>query len=153
MKKILFVCTGNTCRSPMAAAVLRDIIRQAGKTAEAAAASAGLTATDGEPAAENAILAARSLGMDLEAHRARRLTAAMVQEADVVLTMTAKHRDAILAVMPEAADKVAVFTVYAGFNGDITDPFGGDLVRYTQCLQDMRQCMQGVWQRILRLED
>ena len=150
MKKILFVCTGNTCRSPMAAAVLQACIEKDGRQAEVQAESAGLTAMEGDGTAENAVLAAKAQGMELSRHRARRLTASMVQQAALVLTMTAKHKAAILSAMPEASGKVFVFTEYADFSGDITDPFGGDFARYTQCLQDMQRCMAGIWQKFCR---
>ncbi len=147
MQTILFVCTGNTCRSPMAAAVMQSRIEAAGKAGAVQAASAGLTAAAGEPATANAVAAAAQQGLRLSNHRSRRLTAAMVQEADLVLTMTARHKEAVLSALPTVADKVYTFTEYAGFTGDITDPYGGDLIRYEQCFAAMQQCIKGIWQK------
>ena len=102
MKQIVFVCTGNTCRSPMAAALFRahDGEARTGLTAS----SAGMFAHEGLPASENAVLAVRELGGALSAHRARQLP---------------------LERFPQAADKI-----YTLSGRDVGDPFGGDLTVY-----------------------
>ena len=123
MKQIVFVCTGNTCRSPMAAALFRahDGEARTGLTAS----SAGMFAHEGLPASENAVLAVRELGGDLSAHRARQLTPEIVADADYLVCMTAAHYDRLLERFPQAADKI-----YTLSGRDVGDPFGGDLTVY-----------------------
>jgi protein-tyrosine-phosphatase len=111
---VLFVCSGNTCRSPMAAAIansLRDGIAQ----------SAGLTPRDGAPMTGEAVSALRSLDITPTPHTARPLTPQLVDSADVIYAMTRAHRDAILATYPHAAEKTHCLDP----NGDIPDPMGG----------------------------
>ena len=86
--RVLFVCAGNTCRSPFAEAVAR---REGHVDVE----SAGLTASAGDASPEDAIAAARELGVDLASHRARRLTRDMVERADVIVGMTTAHVSAL----------------------------------------------------------
>lgn len=148
METILFVCTGNTCRSPMAAAVLQSYIAAAGGAGHWRAASAGIMAHDGEAAAVNAVLAARQAGLDLSAHRARQLTSSIAAAAAWIFTMTPQHKAAVLAQMPELAARTCTIHEYAGTAGEITDPYGGDLARYAACMAELRECMRGVWQRL-----
>lgn len=117
---VLFVCTGNTCRSPMAAALMREELQQRGVSA--AVASAGLAA-GGEPAATNAIEVLAEEGIDLARHRSRPLTREMCDAADAIAVMTEEHRRLLLAA-DIAPEKVRVL------GGGIPDPFGGDIAVY-----------------------
>lgn len=105
MKHILFVCTGNTCRSPMAEAVLRHLAEEEGRD-DIVVESAGLAAWPGAPASDYAIQALAEAGIDLRGHRARQLTREMVERAHLVLTMTWDQKEAVLKLVPQAEGKV-----------------------------------------------
>ncbi len=140
MLTILFVCSGNTCRSPMAEAVLRHRLSEAA-IGGVQVVSAGTAAAEGEPAALNAILAAASLGADLSRHLAQPLTRELVRRADLVLALGRSHHDAVIREVPEAADRTHLLTRF-GPSADpeapgVPDPFGGDLSEYTQTIHDL----------------
>jgi protein-tyrosine-phosphatase len=136
---VLFVCTGNTCRSPMAEAVARREVERRGWK-HVAVASAGVSATPGLPAATAAIRAVESLGIDLSAHRSRQLDQDCVDWADIILGMSPSH----LAVLEElgAGYKSALLGVFAagleGAGTPISDPYGGDLATYRATLADLK---------------
>lgn len=140
MLTILFVCTGNTCRSPMAEAILRLRLAQA-EVEGVRVVSAGTGASPGEPAALNAILAAASLGADLSHHAAQPVTRELVRHADLVLALGRSHHEAVVRLAPEAADRTHLLTRF-GPHADpeapgVPDPFGGDLSEYTQTIHDL----------------
>ena len=126
MKTILFVCTGNTCRSPMAAAIMKLLLEKDGIT-EIKAESAGIAAFDGEPASQNAQKAAEELGASLADHRAKQVERGLLAESDLVFAMTAAHAAALKAQFPEFKEKISVL------GGGIPDPFGGSLDDYRRC--------------------
>jgi glycine hydroxymethyltransferase len=123
--QILFVCTGNVCRSPMAEYLLRHRL---GSSPHIQVASAGLMGLEGEPASPEAVTVLSELGIDLTPHRSRSLTREMAQAAKLIAVMTAAHRETILRQFPEAAGKTFLLTSFgpAGAQkpADIPDPIG-----------------------------
>jgi protein-tyrosine-phosphatase len=130
-REILCVCTGNTCRSPMASALLAQAVADAlGVGREALPSfgyrvlSAGVSAYPGEPASGGAFAAMATYGLGLGAHRARRADAELLAEADVIYAMTGAHLSRVRALLPPPRAKLAVLFDPAG--RDVDDPFGGD---------------------------
>ena len=121
---ILFICTGNTCRSPIAEALFRVAAREAG--CDARASSAGMSVFAPAPAAVNAARAASELGADLSGHIAKQVDTNLMAAADAVYCMTAEHRELLVQMFAEHAQKIKLLDP----DFDIDDPFGGSPERY-----------------------
>ena len=138
---VLLVCTGNTCRSPMAETLLRHEMSQRfqslfapGQPPPVVAVSAGLSAYPGGAASPEAVSVMQSRGLNLKDHQSRPLTQRLLKQADLVLTMTASHRQAILGRWPEASQK----TYLLSKNGrDVADPYGGPVPIYAACADEI----------------
>jgi protein-tyrosine phosphatase len=139
---ILFVCSGNTCRSPMAEALARLTLAKKLKIAPddleqkgISIISAGSFAMPGARATPQAVEAVKALGGDLTKHRSRPLSVELIHQADVVFTMSRAHAAAVTALVPSAAEK----TMTLDPDGDIDDPIGGDLSLYQTLAGEMVQ--------------
>jgi protein-tyrosine-phosphatase len=138
LKKVLVVCTGNTCRSPMAAGWLNQKLAGKGWTAE----SAGVAAWGGSPATPEAVEAMREIGIDIAAHRSRKLSAAQVAEAAIILAMTEGHRREIVHRHPEAAVKTFLAKGFgAGPARDVADPVGLPVEAYRHTRAELVQAL------------
>ena len=143
MDKIIFICTGNTCRSPMAEGLFHA--HGGEEKTGLTAASAGLFTQDGMPASQNAVTAAAERGADITAHRSRMLTAEMAHAARYLVCMTGAHYDRLCELFPDCADKV--FTLLPE---DISDPFGGDLETYRRAAGEIDAGVRSIIERLAK---
>lgn len=122
--KILFVCTGNTCRSPMAEGIMK--VKAEERKLNITACSAGICAFTGDEVSPNAVKAAAAFGADISSHRAGRISEYMSDEYDLFICMTESHKNALLPFVP--GEKLLVL-------GNIPDPYGGDKEVYLRCAE------------------
>ena len=131
MKTILFICTGNVCRSPMAEGLFREAVRGRG---DFRVLSAGLGALDGQPPTPHSVRAMRELGIDISGQRSRMLTAELVRQADYIFGMTHSHVETIALMYPKMAEKTFLVREFdetlETYEKDISDPIGGSYQVY-----------------------
>lgn len=136
---VLFVCTGNTCRSPMAEAICNA-------RGYAQAESAGLFAPEGSPAAENAVAAALALGADASRHRARNVTPGLLIRAEKVYAMTKAHAARLAALYPQFAGKITTLHEAALLPGEVDDPFMGSPDRYLATAKEIAGLLEKIFE-------
>jgi protein-tyrosine phosphatase len=143
---ILFVCTGNTCRSPLAVALTRKLLAEArGVTPDeleglgTTVFSGGLFASEGSPGAPHAVEAAKALGADMSRHRTHRVTAADLGDADRIIAMTISHARTLASLAPECTERIELLDPE---HGDFEDPFGGTLDEYLACARRMEAALR-----------
>ncbi|HHT25587.1 MAG TPA: low molecular weight protein arginine phosphatase [Clostridiaceae bacterium] len=138
-KHILFVCTGNTCRSPMAAAIFNSYAEK--ENMNWFAISAGLATESGLPVTPEAKEALAAVGINVEDHRSRQLDEKMIKDARIVLTMTATQRELLHIYYPDKAEKIFTICEYIGSDQDIKDPYGGSLEVYQETAERLISIM------------
>jgi glycine hydroxymethyltransferase len=140
MKTVLFVCTGNVCRSPMAEGLFRHAVQGHG---EFRVESAGIGAMEGQPPSPYAVQAVRELGIDISKQRSRMLTSELVRQADFIFGMTHSHIDTVTMLYPQAAEKTFLLREFDEtldlFEKDISDPIGGSYEVYLDCRDQIEQ--------------
>jgi tRNA threonylcarbamoyl adenosine modification protein (Sua5/YciO/YrdC/YwlC family) len=139
----LFICTGNTCRSPLAEGLFRKMLADRLKCREDELAdhgymvlSAGMSAQSGHPAAAESIAVAARYGVDLRAHESQPVTQRLLEQADQIFTMTRGHRESVLATYPHLGDRVELL---ARDGTDIPDPIGLGEAEYVQCRAEIER--------------
>ena len=145
--KLLFVCTGNTCRSPLAEAIARRIASERGIDVEVG--SAGTSAWDGSPASDGSLLVGMERGLDLNGHRSRQLTREIVERRDLVIAMGPHHLERIEALGGEGrAFLLSTYASHGESTRPVSDPMGGDLAIYRATADELERDIRKVLDRI-----
>jgi len=145
MKTILFVCTGNTCRSSMAEAMFKELIKDIDEAGDLKILSAGTWAIPGQKASKNAIEALVEKNIDLSNHTSKPLTREMVEEADLILTMTQNHKMQILQRLPHVKEKIYTLKEFVYEKADdvnISDPYGQNIEVYKACADEIEEALK-----------
>ncbi len=138
-REIVFVCTGNTCRSPMAEGIFASLPNKG-----YFASSAGIFAQDKAEPSENSVKAMGEIGIDIKSHRSRQLTPQIIERAEMLVTMTQSHKDALSAF----GNKALTLGELAGTNASISDPFGGDLKVYRACRDEISGLVKKAYDKL-----
>lgn len=155
MKKVLFVCTGNTCRSIMVEGIFNNaVIKEAMEQFRAY--SAGVSAYDGACASKNALSVLKDWNIDISYHLSKRITAEEVGSAFLILTMTREHKRVLLELFPEARRKTYTLKEFAyednknitDFSADISDPYGASEEVYRKCAMEIREAVYKVIEKL-----
>lgn len=151
MASVLFVCTANICRSPMASALFRRTVHEKYRELEWRIESAGTWGIDGEPAAQGAQWAMQERGLDLTGHKSRIVTETILNEADLILTMEGGHKESLGIEFPTCRHKIFMLSEMIGQVFDVPDPIGGPLSGYEITAQMLEQILTQGFDTIVEL--
>lgn len=142
MKKIMFVCTGNICRSAMADYLLKNKLEENGLQDKCIVLSAGTYAYDGDISTYEAIsVMNEEFGIDMSSHRATAVRNSKIADMDLVLCMTNSHKNTLNMIHPDMENKIFLLKEYIGENGEIDDPYGYGFDVYRECAKEIDRCL------------
>lgn len=149
---VLFVCTANVCRSPMAAALFRAQLRKVRPDwQDWIVDSAGTWADDGEPASRNSVQVMGQRGLDISDHRSRTVNESMLRKYDLILTMGPGHKEALQVEFPTIANRVYLLSEMDGTMNPISDPYGGPVEAYEETAIKMEKLLLKGMKQIITL--
>ena len=150
-KTVIFVCTGNVCRSPMAAGLFYDKLLREKAEGSVRVRSAGTWALEGQSASAYALQVMAERDLDIGVHHGRNLTQADVDEADLILVMTLRHKEVIAQDFQRSDGKVFLLSALAGPPYDIQDPYGGSIVEYRRTAAELGDLVERAYPRVMEL--
>ena len=145
--KVLIVCTGNTCRSPMAKVILEQLLKENKLDKKVLVNTAGMISLEGYPASRTAVEVCREYGLDLSAHLSKGITDRLVQDADLIIVMEEMHKVMLVrndAQTPQKIKLLSGFDPDKSIEPDIQDPYGGDKYLYQLAFKDIKLCLEGL---------
>lgn len=150
--RIIFVCTGNICRSPMAMAYLRKKVLDNKLEDKIEVVSAGTNAIDGDKATVYAIQVMENRGVDLSSHRATNIRNIGIESADYIIAMTIEHKDKIIQNYPTVKYKVYLLKEYLPNTSylNVDDPWGLDLNVYEHCSNEIVDCVDNLYEELVK---
>ena len=151
MPSVLFVCTANRCRSPIAMTFLREKVKSLASQDDWRVESAGAWADEGLPVLEGAQVVMEERGFDLTTHRSRPLTGELLRSFQLILTMESGHKEALQIEFPDIARRVYLLSEMAGIVADIRDPVGKSLPQFREVAGDIESMVNTGFDRIVNL--
>jgi len=150
--KIMFICTGNICRSAMAEKMLKKMLKDIGKE-NIEVYSSGVYADTGDISTQDAVEVMKEYEIDLTSHRATNIRESQIEKMDLILCATLSHKAAVKQLYPELSKKVYTMKEYAGVmkegnNYDIADPWGYSKKVYQECAQEIKKCLEEIVKKI-----
>ncbi len=152
MKKIMFICTGNICRSAMAHGLMDKLAKE--QKVDVEVFSCGIFAEDGDIPTFNAIEAIKEYGVDLKSHKATNIRNSKIKDMDIILCATTAHKNNVINMYPDLKNKIFTIKEYAGFDEndlDIPDPWGYDLETYRFCANTINICLEKIVKEIKQI--
>lgn len=148
--KIMFICTGNTCRSAIAEAMLKKMAQENNKKVEVF--SSGIFTNGGEMASPNAIEVMKKYNIDLTSHRSTNIKDAHLEDMDVILCAMQGHKERIIRLYPNLKEKIYTIREYADLakekGPDINDPWGLEIENYNRCVKEIEECLQVIIKKL-----
>ena len=151
MPSILFICTANICRSPMASAIMQIICSERSDPQLWRIESAGTWANDGDSVAEGTEIVMDSRGIDVSTHRSRLVRREIINKFDLVLTMERGHKEALQIEFPDISNRIYMLSEMIGLTFDIRDPYGGPLIGYEKTASDIERILDDGFDNIQTL--
>jgi len=149
LPSVLFVCTANICRSPIASALLLAKLGREGE--EWKVGSAGTWALVGESAVQKVVEVLSERGLDISSHRAQMVERDLISQYNLVLTMEQGHKEALQVEFPELSARIFMLSEMLGLKYDIKDPIGGPLYEFEETAKEIERILSGGFEKITRL--